>query len=182
MNPLCGGTRATRSTVLGEWGLAGKYNPLGTVVALGLLVLRGVVGVLGADPTHLRVRPNALLRVSLAVAATALLAGCRSRCPVKPTSTPSTAPTEPRTQSDQKSSPRSQREPKVSLKAGREWRTPRTRIASPHAIVASHQLRNDLHVGSHGEDVHDGQVGLAQEGPGAEFDQPRCMHEGLVAG
>lgn len=48
MDPRCGGTRAARYTALGEWGLAWKYNPLGivTVVSVGLLVLRAIVGVL----------------------------------------------------------------------------------------------------------------------------------------
>lgn len=46
MDPLCGGTRAARLTALGRWGEAWRYNPLGilTVLAVTLLLLRGVVG------------------------------------------------------------------------------------------------------------------------------------------
>lgn len=47
MDPLCGGTRAARYTAMGQWGQAWRYNPLGilTVLVVGLLLLRGVVGV-----------------------------------------------------------------------------------------------------------------------------------------
>ncbi len=47
MDPLCGGTRAARYTALGQWGEAWRYNPLGivTVLLVGLLLVRGVVGV-----------------------------------------------------------------------------------------------------------------------------------------
>lgn len=47
MDPLCGGTRAARYAVLGQWRAAWAYNPLGlaAVLGAGLLVLRGVTGV-----------------------------------------------------------------------------------------------------------------------------------------
>lgn len=46
MDPLCGGTRAARYTMLGRWDLAWRYNPLGLVAVLGagLMVLRAVIG------------------------------------------------------------------------------------------------------------------------------------------
>lgn len=47
MDPLCGGTRAARYTAMGHWGEAWRYNPLGifTVLVVGLLLLRGAVGI-----------------------------------------------------------------------------------------------------------------------------------------
>lgn len=47
MDPLCGGTRAARYTMLGRWDLAWRYNPLGLVAVLGagLMVLRAGIGV-----------------------------------------------------------------------------------------------------------------------------------------
>lgn len=47
MDPLCGGTRAARLTVLGRWDEAWRYNPLGilSVLVVSLLLLRGVIGV-----------------------------------------------------------------------------------------------------------------------------------------
>ena len=46
MDPLCGGTRAARYTMLGQWRAAWRYNPLGVAAVLGagLMVLRGSVG------------------------------------------------------------------------------------------------------------------------------------------
>jgi hypothetical protein len=46
MDPLCGGTRAARYAMLGEWRQAWKYNPLGIVAVLGsaALVGRGLIG------------------------------------------------------------------------------------------------------------------------------------------
>ena len=35
MDPLCGGTRAARYTMLGDWGQAWQYNPLGIVAVVG---------------------------------------------------------------------------------------------------------------------------------------------------
>lgn len=47
MDPLCGGTRAARYAVLGQWRAAWRYNPLGlaAVLAGALMVLRAAVGV-----------------------------------------------------------------------------------------------------------------------------------------
>jgi hypothetical protein len=50
---------------------------------------------------------------------------------------------------------RFQSEPKASPNAGPYGATPGTRDPSARAIVAFHKMRNDLHVGSHREDVHD---------------------------
>jgi len=46
MDPLCGGTRATRYAAQGHWALAWKYNPLGIVTVLGALIViaRTVLG------------------------------------------------------------------------------------------------------------------------------------------
>ena len=46
MDPLCGGTRAARYTMLGRWDLAWHYNPLGLLAVLGagLAVLRAGIG------------------------------------------------------------------------------------------------------------------------------------------
>jgi uncharacterized protein DUF2752 len=48
MDPLCGGTRAARFTMRGEFALAWKYNPLGilAVVAAVAATGRAVVGLL----------------------------------------------------------------------------------------------------------------------------------------
>ena len=63
MDPLCGGTRAARYTAIGQWGQAWHYNPLGivTVLAVGLLLLRGAVGVTtGRWPVMVANSPTAL--------------------------------------------------------------------------------------------------------------------------
>lgn len=39
MDPLCGGTRAARYTMMGELGQAWRYNPLGIVSVLGASVV-----------------------------------------------------------------------------------------------------------------------------------------------
>jgi len=46
MDPLCGGTRAARYTMIGEWRQAWRYNPLGIVAVVGsaALVGRGLIG------------------------------------------------------------------------------------------------------------------------------------------
>ncbi len=76
MDPLCGGTRAARYTALGQWGEAWRYNPLGivTVVLVGLLLARGIVGlVTGRWPT-LRVSWNRRARwLAIMVAVTLLV-------------------------------------------------------------------------------------------------------------
>jgi hypothetical protein len=48
MDPLCGGTRAARYTMLGDWRLAWQYNPLGIVAVLGsaAVVGRAIIGVI----------------------------------------------------------------------------------------------------------------------------------------
>jgi hypothetical protein len=48
MDPLCGGTRAARYTMLGNWRLAWRYNPLGIVAVLGsaAVVGRAIIGVI----------------------------------------------------------------------------------------------------------------------------------------
>lgn len=46
MDPLCGGTRAIRLAVMGEWSESWRYNPIGVplLLVLVLLVLRAIVG------------------------------------------------------------------------------------------------------------------------------------------
>lgn len=46
MDPLCGGTRATRYAAQGRWELAWRYNPLGIITVLGAaaLLARTMVG------------------------------------------------------------------------------------------------------------------------------------------
>jgi hypothetical protein len=48
MDPLCGGTRAARYTMRGEWSQAWRYNPLGILAVVGAsaAVARAVVGIL----------------------------------------------------------------------------------------------------------------------------------------
>jgi hypothetical protein len=48
MDPLCGGTRAARYTMRGEWAQAWKYNPLGILAVTGAAAAAGraVVGML----------------------------------------------------------------------------------------------------------------------------------------
>jgi hypothetical protein len=48
MDPLCGGTRAARYTMRGEFALAWKYNPLGILAVTGAVAAAGrvVVGLL----------------------------------------------------------------------------------------------------------------------------------------
>ncbi|MER6974540.1 DUF2752 domain-containing protein [Nocardioides sp. NPDC057767] len=57
MDPLCGGTRAARYTVLGQWAAAWNYNPLGilAVLAVSALLLRGAVGLVTCRWPTLRV-------------------------------------------------------------------------------------------------------------------------------
>ena len=48
MDPFCGGTRAARYTMRGEWAQAWRYNPLGILAVAGAsaAVARAVVGIL----------------------------------------------------------------------------------------------------------------------------------------
>jgi hypothetical protein len=48
MDPLCGGTRAARYTMRGEWAQAWRYNPLGILAVAGAVagVGRAAVGIL----------------------------------------------------------------------------------------------------------------------------------------
>ncbi len=58
MDPLCGGTRAARYTVRGEWSEAWNYNPLGvlTVLGAGALILRSLVGMVSGRWLRVRIR------------------------------------------------------------------------------------------------------------------------------
>jgi hypothetical protein len=71
MDPLCGGTRAARYTVLGQWAAAWNYNPLGilTVLAVSALLLRGAVGlVTGRWPTLRVIWSPRARQITIAVA------------------------------------------------------------------------------------------------------------------
>lgn len=58
MDPLCGGTRAARYTLRGQFVEAWRYNPLGIVVVVGsvLVVARAVVGVVGRRWLNIRLQ------------------------------------------------------------------------------------------------------------------------------
>lgn len=75
MDPFCGGTRSARLTVLGHWGLAWTYNPLGLVTVIGAtaLVVRSAVGVLTHRWLNVSWHPSARLRWLLISAAVVVL-------------------------------------------------------------------------------------------------------------
>lgn len=64
MDPFCGGTRSARLTILGQWGMAWTYNPMGLLTVLGAaaLVVRSVVGVLTHRWLNVSWHPSARLR------------------------------------------------------------------------------------------------------------------------
>lgn len=64
MDPFCGGTRSARLTILGQWGMAWTYNPMGLLTVLGAaaLVIRSVVGVLTHRWLNVSWHPSARLR------------------------------------------------------------------------------------------------------------------------
>ena len=64
MDPFCGGTRSARLTILGQWGMAWTYNPLGLVTVIGAtaLVVRSAVGVLTHRWLNVSWHPSARLR------------------------------------------------------------------------------------------------------------------------
>jgi len=78
MDPLCGGTRAARFMMLGQWRAAWHYNPLGLAAVLiaALTVLRAGVGLATGrwwtPPTGLPVRTRRLLTAVLLVGLVAL--------------------------------------------------------------------------------------------------------------
>lgn len=78
MDPLCGGTRSARLTILGQWGLAWTYNPLGLLTVLGAaaLVVRSVVGALTHRWINVSWCPSARLRwllISVGIVVLAML-------------------------------------------------------------------------------------------------------------
>lgn len=78
MDPLCGGTRAARLTILGQWGLAWTYNPMGLLTVLGAaaLVVRSVVGALTHRWINVSWCPSARLRwllISVGIVVLAML-------------------------------------------------------------------------------------------------------------
>lgn len=60
MDPLCGGTRAARYTVQGNWGEAWRYNPLGIVAVAGAAgtVARSIVGLVAGRWLTVSIRWN----------------------------------------------------------------------------------------------------------------------------
>ena len=75
MDPFCGGTRSARLTILGQWGMAWTYNPLGLVTVIGAtaLVVRSAVGVLTHRWLNVSWHPSARLRWLLISAAVVVL-------------------------------------------------------------------------------------------------------------
>ncbi|MGP3920141.1 DUF2752 domain-containing protein [Nonomuraea sp. 10N515B] len=74
MDPLCGGTRALRYTMLTEWRLAWTYNPLSPLLAVGavLALVRHLVGVLSGRWLTIEWRWSKPVIVVLALAVIAL--------------------------------------------------------------------------------------------------------------
>ncbi|WP_327582266.1 DUF2752 domain-containing protein [Nonomuraea sp. NBC_00507] len=74
MDPLCGGTRALRYTMLTEWRLAWTYNPLSPVLGVGavLALMRHLVGALSGRWLTIEWRWSKPLLVVLALAVIAL--------------------------------------------------------------------------------------------------------------
>lgn len=56
--PLCGGTRAVYYVMLGQWGTAWTYNPLGILLVTGAagMLVRHLVGTISRQWLNLRVR------------------------------------------------------------------------------------------------------------------------------
>ena len=78
MDPFCGGTRSARLTILGQWGLAWTYNPMGLLTVLGAaaLVVRSVVGALTHRWINVSWCPSARLRwllISVGIVVLAML-------------------------------------------------------------------------------------------------------------
>jgi hypothetical protein len=78
MDPFCGGTRSARLTILGQWGMAWTYNPMGLLTVLGAaaLVVRSVVGALTHRWINVSWCPSARLRwllISVGIVVLAML-------------------------------------------------------------------------------------------------------------
>lgn len=77
MDPLCGGTRAVRLAVLGQWSQSWHYNPLGIPLLLGagVTVLRAVAGLITHRWVNVTIRwTPTLRRASFALLALGLVA------------------------------------------------------------------------------------------------------------
>src|SRR5437879_3899777 len=71
MDPLCGGTRALRFTMLGRWHDAWRYNPLSPVLAAGavLALLRHMTGTLTGRWLTIAIPRRALIILAVVVLA-----------------------------------------------------------------------------------------------------------------
>ncbi|MGW3353207.1 DUF2752 domain-containing protein [Nonomuraea rubra] len=71
MTPGCGGTRAMRQAMLGEWGKAWEYNPASPVIAVGaaLMMLRAVAGWVTGRWLTVRLRRRWIARLAWIVLA-----------------------------------------------------------------------------------------------------------------
>ena len=74
MDPLCGGTRATRALARGDLATALRFNPIVVLLPIGVaaVMLRAAVGYRTGRWVHVRVRKSPAL-VAILVAATAAL-------------------------------------------------------------------------------------------------------------
>lgn len=74
MDPLCGGTRATRALALGDVDTALRFNPIVILLPLAVLgvAVRTVVGLTTGRWLHVRVRRSPALLALVAVATAAL--------------------------------------------------------------------------------------------------------------
>lgn len=74
MDPLCGGTRATRALALGDVGTALRFNPIVVLLPVGVvgIAVRAAIGLTTGRWLHVRVRRSPALLVLVVVATAAL--------------------------------------------------------------------------------------------------------------
>ncbi|WP_460344466.1 DUF2752 domain-containing protein [Actinoallomurus acanthiterrae] len=62
MDPLCGGTRAVRLAMRGQWARSWSYNPLGVPLVIGavLVLLRQIAGLVTGHWLNARLRRSRL--------------------------------------------------------------------------------------------------------------------------
>lgn len=74
MDPLCGGTRAARYAVQGQWAASWRYNPLGLALVAGAVtaLARSAIGAVTGRWLNVRVNRSRPLTVLVVVAVLAL--------------------------------------------------------------------------------------------------------------